>query len=217
MRKESIAGKWCVWECKWNTFCIWNWNWNWRYLCEICWWLPLLMQWSTAARGTIMGRKDLKRWGRGVCQDITQFARVLSTCRQCVLSLPCSMETSFLFISIITPVNFLFTVKSSQVSKETFILSFHLIVIMTNVIKIILLLSISRQCYRWISPVINRHNYSSHFSLNCSEMVRFLSFSKNSVCKHQWGEFYGTRSSRGCSPRFSSGTCSLPSVYCATC
>ena len=28
---------------------------------------------------------------------------------------------------------------------------------------------------------------------------------------------YGTRSFRGCSPRFSSGTCTLPSVYCDAC
>ena len=64
MRKESIAGKWCVWECKWNTFCIWNWNWNWRYLCEICWWLPFADAVINSCTWHYHGKKGFKKVGK---------------------------------------------------------------------------------------------------------------------------------------------------------
>ena len=68
------------------------------------------------------------------------------------------------------------------------------------------------------SLLLVRHRKSFGISRrNCTAMVRFLSFPNNSVCKHQRGEFYGTRSSRRCSPSFSSGTYTLPPVHCATC
>lgn len=158
--------------CKWNTFCIWLRNW--RYLCGICWWSTLCWCSDQQLHVALSGEerfRNKKMRKKGCLRYHTVCSRSDNAQAKCSITSLRHGDIFSIYLSYNTSKLIVYSHRLWEAEvftgvklKETFIPSFHFIVVTTNEMKIILPLSFSRQCYRWIIPVINRHNYSSHFS-----------------------------------------------------